>query len=112
MQIPNDTIGPERLKELYSNPAARLRSKQADVGLSDLFWYFLCPGPDVHQEHVETGTQLHAMVNEATKILLNMPTKRLEVCEWVWVSLCGWCIAMLGKRDGCSASPCVYRAST
>ncbi len=27
---------------------------------------------------MESGTQLHAIVNEATKLLLNVPTQRLE----------------------------------
>ena len=79
MQLPNDTVGIEQYKALYAHPHARLRSKQNTVGLSDLFWYFLCPGPDIHQEHVESGTALYNAVAETTKVLLNVPTERLEV---------------------------------
>jgi hypothetical protein len=79
MQFPNDEFGADVFKEVYSHPNARLRSKQTTVGLSDLFWYFLCPGPDIHQEHLENNTQLYAQVAECTKVLLNAPTARLEV---------------------------------
>ncbi|GHJ38419.1 cytochrome P450 [Streptomyces sp. TS71-3] len=51
--IPNAEIGPERFEEIYSHPAANGRSKGA--ALSDLFWYWLSPGPDIHQEHLEAG---------------------------------------------------------
>ena len=42
-----------RFEQLYAHPAANGRSKGA--GLSDLFWYWLSPGPEVHQEHLEAG---------------------------------------------------------
>lgn len=51
--VPNDQVGPDRFEELYGHPAANGRSKGA--GLSDLFWYWLSPGPEVHQEHLEAG---------------------------------------------------------
>lgn len=78
IEVPNNDITPAQFKELYNSPLANLRSKQATVGLSDLFWYFLCPGPDIHQEHVESGTQLYDMVTDLTKFLLNVPTSKLE----------------------------------
>ena len=63
-----------------------------DVGLSDLFWYFLCPGPDIHQEHIEANTPLYTMVSDLTKVLLNVPTARLEVrarvCMFVRMYVC------------------------
>ncbi|MFC3893992.1 cytochrome P450 [Lentzea rhizosphaerae] len=51
--FPNAQVGPERFEELYGHPAANGRSRGA--GLSDLFWYWLSPGPEVHQEHLEAG---------------------------------------------------------
>ncbi len=39
--------------QLYADPAADGRSRGA--ALSDLFWYWLAPGPHVHQEHLEPG---------------------------------------------------------
>ncbi|OLR92479.1 cytochrome P450 [Actinokineospora bangkokensis] len=51
--FPNAEVGPERFQEVYGHPAAGGRSRGA--GLSDLFWYWLSPGPEVHQEHLEAG---------------------------------------------------------
>ncbi|WP_432090116.1 cytochrome P450 [Streptomyces sp. NRRL F-5630] len=45
--------GAARFEEIYGQPAANGRSKGA--ALSDLFWYWLAPGADVHQEHLEPG---------------------------------------------------------
>lgn len=53
LTFPNEAVGPERFRELYGHPAANGRSKGAR--LSDLFWYWLSPGPEVHQEHLEAG---------------------------------------------------------
>ena len=38
---------------MYAHPAANGRSRGA--ALSDLFWYWLSPGPELHQEHLEPG---------------------------------------------------------
>lgn len=58
LQFPIDgSVEAAQFKEIYSHPSANLRSAQPDVGISDLFWYFLMPGADVHQEHVESGKQ-------------------------------------------------------
>lgn len=51
--VPNPAFGPDRFEQLYGHPAANGRSKGA--ALSDLFWYWLSPGPHVHQEHLEAG---------------------------------------------------------
>lgn len=53
LTFPNELAGPDRFREVYGHPAANGRSKGA--GLSDLFWYWLSPGPEVHQEHLEAG---------------------------------------------------------
>ncbi|MFE9611438.1 cytochrome P450 [Streptomyces sp. NPDC006012] len=51
--FPNATVGADRFQELYGHPAANGRSEGAV--LSDLFWYWLAPGADIHQEHLEAG---------------------------------------------------------
>jgi cytochrome P450 len=51
--VPGERVGVEDFKRLYADPAADGRSRGA--ALSDLFWYWLAPGPQVHQEHLEPG---------------------------------------------------------
>src|SRR5215831_4272215 len=53
LPIPGRLVDASRFKQLYSNPAADGRSRGA--ALSDLFWYWLSPGPEIHQEHIEPG---------------------------------------------------------
>ncbi|MFD5727742.1 MULTISPECIES: cytochrome P450 [unclassified Streptomyces] len=53
--LPNATHGPEVFERVYAHPHADGRSEGA--GLSDLFWYWLAPGPEVHQEHLEPGAR-------------------------------------------------------
>ncbi|WP_229924460.1 cytochrome P450 [Streptomyces sulfonofaciens] len=65
--LPNAEIGPERFEEIYSHPAANGRSRGA--ALSDLFWYWLSPGPEVHQEHLEAGER-YAEVARCTQAVL------------------------------------------
>ena len=68
--VPGDLVGIERFKEVYSHPAAGGRSKGA--ALSDLFWYWLAPGPEMHQEHLEAGERYDA-VARATRGFLSVP---------------------------------------
>ncbi|MEW2516662.1 cytochrome P450 [Actinacidiphila alni] len=65
--VPNAEVDPERFTELYEHPAASGRSKGA--ALSDLFWYWLSPGPEVHQEHLEPGPRYDAVARTTTAIL-------------------------------------------
>ncbi|WP_194926244.1 cytochrome P450 [Catenulispora pinisilvae] len=51
--VPGNLVGTEDFKRVYADPAANGRSRGA--ALSDLFWYWLAPGPQVHQEHLEPG---------------------------------------------------------
>lgn len=67
--IPGKEIGIERFKEVYSNKHVSGRSQGA--GLSNLFWYWLSPGPELHQEHLEDGPQYEAL-SEVTKQILNI----------------------------------------
>lgn len=73
--FPNAVVGPDRFQELYSHPAANGRSKGA--GLSDLFWYWLSPGPEVHQEHLEAGPRYDDVAG-ATRTFLAGPADALS----------------------------------
>jgi hypothetical protein len=73
--IPGERIGVSRFKELYSHPAANGRSEGA--GLSDLFWYWLSPGAELHQEHLEPGER-YEEVARVTKRILALPRKSAE----------------------------------
>ncbi|MFC4031823.1 cytochrome P450 [Streptomyces polygonati] len=65
--VPDERVGPDRFAELYAHPAADGRSRGA--GLSDLFWYWLAPGPEVHQEHLEPGPRYDAVARTTSAIL-------------------------------------------
>ena len=52
---------------VYGDPAANGRSHGA--GLSDLFWYWLAPGPEVHQEHLEPGPRYDEAARTTRSIL-------------------------------------------
>jgi hypothetical protein len=65
--VPNAEVDADRFTELYEHPAASGRSKGA--ALSDLFWYWLSPGPEVHQEHLEPGPRYDAVARTTTAIL-------------------------------------------
>ncbi len=55
IQLPSDDYTGEDFRSLYGHPAVKGRSKGA--ALSDLFWYWLSPGPEMHPEHIENGIQ-------------------------------------------------------
>ncbi|MFB9203131.1 cytochrome P450 [Nonomuraea spiralis] len=71
--VPGDLVDVSRFLEVYGHPAARGRSRGA--ALSDLFWYWLSPGADVHQEHLEPGPR-HAEVAACTRRVLTLPSRR------------------------------------
>lgn len=73
--VPGDLVGVDRFREIYSHPAAGGRSKGA--ALSDLFWYWLAPGPEMHQEHLEAGERYDA-VARTTRDLLALPRGEAE----------------------------------
>jgi hypothetical protein len=70
--IPGELVDESRFLELYSDPAASGRSDGA--GLSDLFWYWLSPGAEVHQEHLEPGPR-YDQVAHCTRRILTMPSR-------------------------------------
>jgi hypothetical protein len=69
--IPGDLVDDSRFLELYSHPAASGRSEGA--ALSDLFWYWLSPGAEIHQEHLEPGPR-YDQVARCTRRILTMPS--------------------------------------
>src|SRR6266540_951435 len=73
--IPGDLVDASRFLEVYSHPAASGRSRGA--ALSDLFWYWLSPGPEVHQEHLEPGPR-YDDVARCTRRILTMPSANAE----------------------------------
>ncbi|GAA0352380.1 cytochrome P450 [Actinoallomurus spadix] len=73
--VPGPLVDVSRFKQVYAHPAADGRSRGA--ALSDLFWYWLAPGPHIHQEHLEPGP-LYDEVARTTRAYLAMPTARAE----------------------------------
>ena len=67
MAIPGRLVDATRFKQVYSHPAANGRSRGA--GLSDLFWYWLSPGPEIHQEHIEPGEKYDEVARTTRRIL-------------------------------------------
>ncbi|MFV2083809.1 cytochrome P450 [Micromonospora sp. LOL_021] len=71
--VPGPLVGAENFEKVYAHPAADGRSRGA--GLSDLFWYWLAPGPHMHQEHLEPGERYLA-VARTTRRVLAVPQQR------------------------------------
>ena len=65
--VPGPLVGAENFERLYSDPAADGRSRGA--GLSDLFWYWLAPGPQMHQEHLEPGERYRTVARTTRQVL-------------------------------------------
>jgi hypothetical protein len=65
--VPGKRLGVEHFRWLYADPAADGRSRGA--ALSDLFWYWLAPGPQVHQEHLEPGERYDEVARTTRRIL-------------------------------------------
>ncbi|GAA2507681.1 cytochrome P450 [Winogradskya humida] len=73
--VPGPLVGVEHFERVYSDPAADGRSRGA--GLSDLFWYWLAPGPQMHQEHLEPGER-YKTVARTTRQVLAIPHERSD----------------------------------
>ncbi|MFD0819652.1 cytochrome P450 [Micromonospora zhanjiangensis] len=71
--VPGPLVGVEHFERIYADAAADGRSRGA--GLSDLFWYWLAPGPQLHQEHLEPGERYQA-VARTTRRILAVPHQR------------------------------------
>ena len=73
--VPGKLVGIDDFKRLYADPAANGRSRGA--ALSDLFWYWLAPGPEVHQEHLEPGPRYDDAARTTRRTIA-----RLRKDEW------------------------------
>jgi Cytochrome P450 len=73
--IPGKLVDAAHFKQVYSHPAANGRSRGA--ALSDLFWYWLSPGPEMHQEHIENGPR-YEEVERTTRRILGISRKAAE----------------------------------
>jgi len=60
-------VEPAKFLAVYRSPAADGRSRGA--ALSDLFWYWLAPGPHAHQEHIEPGERYTDVARTTRRIL-------------------------------------------
>jgi hypothetical protein len=65
--VPGPLVGAEDFERVYADPAADGRSRGA--GLSDLFWYWLAPGPQMHQEHLEPGERYRTVARTTRRVL-------------------------------------------
>ncbi|GIM94940.1 cytochrome P450 [Paractinoplanes toevensis] len=65
--VPGPLVGAEHFAQVYADPAADGRSRGA--GLSDLFWYWLAPGPQMHQEHLEPGERYRTVARTTRQVL-------------------------------------------
>ncbi|MFI0779369.1 cytochrome P450 [Streptomyces sp. NPDC021212] len=79
---PGREVPVEEFKQVYGHPAANGRSRGA--ALSDLFWYWLSPGPEVHQEHLEPGPRYDDVARTTRQILAGLSRER-------WSELVGRC---------------------
>jgi Cytochrome P450 len=73
--IPGDVVDASLFMQVYSHPAANGRSRGA--ALSDLFWYWLSPGPEMHQEHLEPGER-YEEIARTTRHILALSKKESE----------------------------------
>lgn len=81
--IPGRLVDVSHFKQVYSHAAANGRSRGA--ALSDLFWYWLSPGPEMHQEHIEPGER-YDEVARATQRILAISRKTAEELTRVCVT--------------------------
>ncbi|WP_155057515.1 cytochrome P450 [Streptomyces blattellae] len=82
IQAPGREVPAEEFKKVYGHPAANGRSRGA--ALSDLFWYWLSPGPEVHQEHLEPGPRYDDVARTTRQILAGLSRQQ-------WTELVGRC---------------------
>lgn len=70
LPVPGRRVPATEFKQVYGHPAANGRSRGA--ALSDLFWYWLSPGPEVHQEHLEPGPRYEDVARTTRRILAGL----------------------------------------
>src|SRR5215469_17177317 len=67
LAVPGPLLDVALFRPLYAHPASSGRSQGAV--LSDLFWYWLSPGAEIHQEHLEPGRDYEAVAQTTRSIL-------------------------------------------
>jgi hypothetical protein len=77
--VPGPLVGAEHFERVYADAAADGRSRGA--GLSDLFWYWLAPGPQMHQEHLEPGQRYQAVARTTRRVLAVPHRHSYELAE-------------------------------
>jgi hypothetical protein len=77
ISVPGPRIGMDEFVTAYADPAANGRSRGA--ALSDLFWYWLAPGPQVHQEHLEAGPRYDEVARVTRRILIKPKAESEEL---------------------------------
>ncbi|MFI5776100.1 cytochrome P450 [Nocardia sp. NPDC051570] len=70
LPTPSDRLPIGEFRYLYGHPAANGRS--AGAALSDLFWYWLSPGAQVHQEHLEPGPRYDDVAKTTRRLLARL----------------------------------------
>lgn len=75
IQLPDPAFDDKDFRELYSHKAMTGRSKGA--ALSDLFWYWLSPGPEVHPEHLEQSDRYQEL-SRLTRQIVAISRKDIE----------------------------------
>ncbi|HEY6797473.1 MAG TPA: hypothetical protein VI248_22595 [Kineosporiaceae bacterium] len=76
LEAPGPEVTAEEFKQVYGHHAANGRSQGA--GLSDLFWYWLAPGPQMHQEHLEPGPRYDEAARVTRQILAALTKPQWE----------------------------------
>ncbi|MET9001825.1 cytochrome P450 [Amycolatopsis sp. NPDC004169] len=79
--VPGPQVGAADFKRVYADPAANGRSRGA--ALSDLFWYWLSPGAEVHQEHLEAGPRYDEVAKCTRHILVKSKKDSEELARRV-----------------------------
>ena len=74
--IPGELADASHFRQIYSHPAADGRSRGA--ALSDLFWYWLSPGPEIHQEHLEPGARYEEVARTTRRIIGTLTRTQAE----------------------------------
>jgi cytochrome P450 len=85
LTLPGPRHGPEVFERVYAHPAANGRS--AGAGLSDLFWYWLSPGPEVHQEHLEPGPRYEDVAATTRRMLAGRSADLAEAASRAFARL-------------------------
>ncbi len=75
IQIPGKQVDASQFKKIYTNKSVKGRSKGAN--LSNLFWYWLSPGPEMHQEHIEEWDN-YKELSSVTKNILSISNEKIE----------------------------------